>query len=606
MIPAMVALSTVGLWILAVVPPMTTPPPPQPKNASEACQPPELPLAEHRPNVLMIGDSISEGPSGYALFVRDLLQTDYWTNRSHDLVGTVQHGGGMGDRGQMASSANGVNKCTGCIGNTSGTLPAKAWSVVTYNAGLHDCDKESHEYISPAEYSANLRGIFTTLIPAAHAVIFVTTTPLPGASDHGIAMDCIRQYNEIAKQVAAAGGHVVSVSDLWGDVETFCNRKGDDLSSDGNYTRCAIQCTGVGASRDCSRTGMHFMNTAPFPSGQQYTALSVANAIIRKLSATAMGRRAAGKPLPPPPPAVQLQRVAANGSSSCGAQLPPRNTWVPNVLVLGDVISSGAAGGAGYGPNLRQMLEHPRPRWTASPQAELNATGSLAAVQHGGGWGVAGTKSAASASSATGAQCAKFWVGDGGWDVIALNFGLLDCLPSASPLAMEYVTNLEAVYHVARAGLAPGGKILWLPTTPVSTNNSLRINASCVSTANALASKLFAPKPDVVIGDLDIVLAGVCESDSGDGADHYCPALQQQDGVHFTRAGQQFTAVVVAHAISRLLGTKWAALISNSSGGAPPPPTPPPSHCIVKGGKCVGPGCNHQHACPKHPTRCCQ
>ena len=55
------------------------------------CQPP-TPLSPDAPNILMIGDSISMGSSGYSLFVQDMLQT--YTNGT--LVGSVQHGGGFG------------------------------------------------------------------------------------------------------------------------------------------------------------------------------------------------------------------------------------------------------------------------------------------------------------------------------------------------------------------------------------------------------------------------------------------------------------------------------------------------------------------------------
>ena len=267
-----------------------------PKPPPAACAPPEMPLAGNAPNTMMIGDSISEGPSGYSLFVRDLLLADYFANASSrgqavpgstkaagaSFFGTVQHGGGEGGRGQMASSDNGVAKVRDCIGNATGNLSSKAWSVVTYNAGLHDCDRASGEYVSPAAYRANLEGVFSTLLPAAHAVIFVTTTPLPSPSDHSITMSCIRQYNRIAREVAAEAAGPVFLADLWGDVERFCDVDGDafNISQDANFTRCALMCTGP---RACGRMGMHFMDAAPWPSGQQFTALSVANAIIRRL-----------------------------------------------------------------------------------------------------------------------------------------------------------------------------------------------------------------------------------------------------------------------------------------------------------------------------------
>eukprot|EP01052_Picozoa_sp_SAG31_P036005 SAG31_NODE_4427_length_3241_cov_1.992680_3_plen_153_part_00 len=99
-----------------------------------ACQPP-TPLSTHGPNILLVGDSISMGGSGYSLFVQDMME-----RYTGGALASIQHGGGFGGGGQMASSANGVAKMQGCMGNASGTLKPHAWSVITYNAGLHDCD----------------------------------------------------------------------------------------------------------------------------------------------------------------------------------------------------------------------------------------------------------------------------------------------------------------------------------------------------------------------------------------------------------------------------------------------------------------------------------
>jgi hypothetical protein len=149
------------------------PPPPQ-------CPAPQ-PLAADAPNILLIGDSVSMGPTGYALFVQDLIET-----ASNGSLGVVQHGGGFGwsqlaGVGKcMASSANGAAKVRDCMGNNSGSLEAKAWSVITYNAGLHDCALT--QWVSEADYAFNLRAVFETLKPAAHAVIFVTEKTSAGRS----------------------------------------------------------------------------------------------------------------------------------------------------------------------------------------------------------------------------------------------------------------------------------------------------------------------------------------------------------------------------------------------------------------------------------------
>ena len=70
-----------------------------------ACTPPTR-MSTTAPNVMLIGDSISEGENGYSLFVQDMLTR----GSGGTLVGSLQHGGGFGGGGQMASSNNGVAK----------------------------------------------------------------------------------------------------------------------------------------------------------------------------------------------------------------------------------------------------------------------------------------------------------------------------------------------------------------------------------------------------------------------------------------------------------------------------------------------------------------
>ena len=106
--------------------------------AQTAPAPPPLcaapaPLSRTAPNILLIGDSVSMGSFGYAQFVQHVIQT-----ASNGTLAAVQHGGGYGGGGQMASTADGAQKASDCMGNHSGTLPPKAWAVVTYNSGLHD------------------------------------------------------------------------------------------------------------------------------------------------------------------------------------------------------------------------------------------------------------------------------------------------------------------------------------------------------------------------------------------------------------------------------------------------------------------------------------
>ena len=44
------------------------------------------------------------------------------------------------------------------------------------------------------------------------------------------------------------------------------------------------------------------------------------------------------------------------------------------------------------------------------------------------------------------------------------------CAPSENVTEAQYVKNLGVIYEAAHAALAPGGKILWVSTTPAPTD----------------------------------------------------------------------------------------------------------------------------------------
>eukprot|EP01050_Picozoa_sp_SAG11_P003628 SAG11_NODE_210_length_12303_cov_10.235824_7_plen_392_part_00 len=302
------------LWLLvALLPPQLC--------RGQPCSPKRVPGAA---NVLMIGDSISMGCGGssaghqchaygYGSFVKNLLQTQSLPFNASlqspgTLVGSVQHGEGMqynfdSSKGAAQKVACSIGNATGQNGNAS--LPPNAWSVVTYNAGLHDCTRG--EWVEPKQYAANLKAAFQTAAPAAATLIFVTTTPFGYnftpktgtlvARNGSPNISCVLQRNEIARRVAASAGAVL-IGDLYAYVERFCSHFNRTIfpgytdnytTPEGvvawNYTYCAIQHTG----------GLHFNTERPAPSGAQYTALEVARVVAEHLSPPAL------KSLPPNP-----------------------------------------------------------------------------------------------------------------------------------------------------------------------------------------------------------------------------------------------------------------------------------------------------------------
>jgi len=123
----------------------------------------------------------------------------------------------------------------------------------------------------------------------------------------------------------------------------------------------------------------------------------------------------------------------------------------------------------------------------------------------------------------------------------------------------EYIKNLNTIFEAASGSLAPGGKIVWVTTTPVSNtfpvcNLTGDAFNQCVDEYNQAALELAASRKDIVVADLNEAVRDVC------GQDYATCNLQRYDNVHFTDAGKQYCAVVVAKAVAPLLGPKWNAL----------------------------------------------
>jgi lysophospholipase L1-like esterase len=340
------------------------------------------------------------------------------------------------------------------------------------------------------------------------------------------------QYNEIARSVAQEVGDII-IEDLYGYVEDFCQYFPKDNASTpfaGNYTDCAIQ-----------TTGLHFFNNAPQPSGQQYTGISIAEVAIRNLPQAEINNRTAAEHLP------SLMEPLSTELGSCGNAPAPLSNSTPNVLVIGDSISMP---GTGYGPGLQRIFEQPG-------QPFRKQSGKLATVQHNGGTG-----SNQAGPSTNGVACIGSWLGPGYlWDVITINFGIHDCAPGGDgrpngtivPEA-AYVQNLGDIYAKASKALAPGGKIVWVTTTPVSTSDPGVGFNTCVDTYNAAALKLLGAKSDVVVADLNAAVNKVC------GKGYEDCNLQRWHNVHFTTAGKQFCAVEVANTVAPLLAPKWKTI----------------------------------------------
>ena len=145
------------------------------------------------PRVLLLGDSITVG---YTHAVRKKLE-----NKA--IVDRCAIGGG--------STRDGVAGLEGCLGD-------KHWSVIHFNWGLNDLEREKDRLRVPTErYQRNLERLVKQLQNTGAKLIWATTTPVPVGKVNSprVAAD-VPLYNTVAKRVMDENG--IPINDLY----TFC------------------------------------------------------------------------------------------------------------------------------------------------------------------------------------------------------------------------------------------------------------------------------------------------------------------------------------------------------------------------------------------------
>lgn len=205
-------------------------------------------LSTTQPNVLLIGDSISEAipftPGGYGGNVRTSL-TKLGVN--------VWHQGGWLSGGQASSTIKGL-RCTdpdvdGNWLNVSGT-----YDVAHFNFGLHDLvdpgPGEGAQHVDLGQYGANIAEIYGRLSSIAKTVIFATTTPCPNVTTSMGRTDAkVRAYNADALAgLQAMGTSDFVVDDLHQSVISYCGTdyKTCDLQKEANVHFEAKGCAFLG------------------------------------------------------------------------------------------------------------------------------------------------------------------------------------------------------------------------------------------------------------------------------------------------------------------------------------------------------------------------
>lgn len=171
--------------------------------------------AQDKPNVLLLGDSIS---IGYTAQVQKLLATDA------KVVRPMQANGKRPEN--CAYSANGLKRIDVWLGDTD-------WDIIHFNFGLHDLkyigqalpnakivpqvgaaiqqNPEARQLCSVEDYAANLEKLVVRLQKSGATLIFCTTTPVPKGARGRLPGDEVR-YNAAATVVMKK--HKVRIDDL--------------------------------------------------------------------------------------------------------------------------------------------------------------------------------------------------------------------------------------------------------------------------------------------------------------------------------------------------------------------------------------------------------
>lgn len=215
-----------------VEPPCILPPAPPPATT---CGDFPLALMATRPNVLLIGDSISMAvpftPGGYGANTKAALEAK---NIS------VWHQGGWQKGGQASNTVKGL-KCTeastaGEWLNVTGT-----YDVIHFNFGLHDLvdagPGEGAQHVEVEQYGKNIAELYSRFAARAKKVIFATTTPCPNVTTSMGRSDAkVVAYNAAAvaavRTVAASLGAELLVDDLYSAVDGYCGK---------DYKTCDLQ-----------------------------------------------------------------------------------------------------------------------------------------------------------------------------------------------------------------------------------------------------------------------------------------------------------------------------------------------------------------------------
>jgi hypothetical protein len=166
------------------------------------------------------------------------------------------------------------------------------------------------------------------------------------------------------------------------------------------------------------------------------------------------------------------------------------------------------------------------------------------------------------ANTASGVQCMESYIQGKKWDIILINFGIHDTWQHQYVPPKQYGENLERIFTMGKAGLAPGGKLIWSSTTPIASNCTGcgdGTTTAHVVEYNAIALQVFrqvtAGTTVGVVNDLHAEVNNVC------GVNFTVCALQCYNNEHPSIPGAAFLGIKTAQTIAPFLNPSRAAVV---------------------------------------------
>lgn len=188
----------------------------EPTQCAEVCSSLPNPLSKEKPNVLIIGDQVSQGNGGYLAVVKTLLNGV--ASVQHAPMFNVDNPGGI-PLGPCGSSI-GADACMDTwLGEDT------VWDVISFNWGLQDICPNMYGSITVDDYVMTVKKMYIKMyarLADKGKIIWHSTTPVP--PDHALRKnkDVITLNQAVDKMWAKASAPPV-LHDLYGSIVHACH-----------------------------------------------------------------------------------------------------------------------------------------------------------------------------------------------------------------------------------------------------------------------------------------------------------------------------------------------------------------------------------------------